>query len=59
MVADGEMYCLKLQGFWMDIGQPKDYLNGMSLYLNWLQTRDPEKLSTRLDVVGNVIVVSQ
>jgi mannose-1-phosphate guanylyltransferase len=26
MAKDGELYCFDLEGFWMDIGQPKDYL---------------------------------
>ena len=28
MAADGELYQMTLNGYWMDIGQPKDYLIG-------------------------------
>jgi mannose-1-phosphate guanylyltransferase len=33
MAGDGQLYAMDLKGFWMDIGQPKDYLIGMCLYL--------------------------
>lgn len=28
MAAEGQLYMFNLEGYWMDIGQPKDYLNG-------------------------------
>lgn len=28
MATDGELYAMELQGFWMDVGQPKDFLTG-------------------------------
>lgn len=28
MCSDKELYAFELQGFWMDIGQPKDFLTG-------------------------------
>lgn len=37
MAADSQLYCFCLQQFWMDIGQPKDYLKGLSLYLEFAQ----------------------
>ena len=42
----------------MDIGQPKDYLTGMALYLNSLRHISPEKLYCGPGVEGNVLVVS-
>lgn len=33
MAAAKELYAYHLDGFWMDIGQPKDYLLGLSKYL--------------------------
>lgn len=33
MVKDGELHCMDLEGFWMDVGQPRDYLTGIGLYL--------------------------
>ena len=26
MVKDAQLYCMDLEGFWMDVGQPKDFL---------------------------------
>mmetsp|Transcript_24782 Transcript_24782/g.24529 ORF Transcript_24782/g.24529 Transcript_24782/m.24529 type:complete len:178 (-) Transcript_24782:313-846(-) len=34
MAVDGQLYCFQLEGYWADIGQPKDYLKGMSMHLN-------------------------
>ena len=33
MAQDGELYALELPGFWMDVGQPKDFLTGKYLYI--------------------------
>ncbi|KAK9297378.1 hypothetical protein QLX08_008939 [Tetragonisca angustula] len=30
MARDGELYAMELTGFWMDVGQPKDFLKGMN-----------------------------
>lgn len=45
-------------GFWMDVGQPKDFLTGMCLYLASLRQKSPEKLASGEGVVGNILVVS-
>jgi mannose-1-phosphate guanylyltransferase len=45
-------------GFWMDIGQPKDFLIGMCLYLNSYSEKQPKNLYTGPGAVGNVLVVS-
>jgi len=34
MAQDRELYAMELPGFWMDVGQPKDFLTGR--YLNIL-----------------------
>ena len=26
---EGDLYCMELQGFWMDVGQPADFLTGV------------------------------
>jgi mannose-1-phosphate guanylyltransferase len=36
IVKQGKMYCTKLSGFWIDIGNPKDYLLGHKLYQKYL-----------------------
>jgi mannose-1-phosphate guanylyltransferase len=56
MAAQGQLYAMELPGFWMDVGQPPDYLMGMALYLNSLKTRDPKKLRTGEGFVGPVMV---
>lgn len=28
MAQDGQLNAMELQGFWMDVGQPKDFLTG-------------------------------
>lgn len=33
MAEDSQLYAMELDGYWMDIGQPKDYLTGVSLHL--------------------------
>lgn len=56
MARDGELYAMELTGFWMDVGQPKDFLKGMSMYLASLRQKSPEKLYSGLGVVGNVLI---
>lgn len=56
MAADKELYAFELQGFWMDVGQPKDFLIGMCLYLKHLRTVDPSKLYKGPGAVGNVLI---
>lgn len=31
MAKAGELYAFVLPGFWMDVGQPKDFLTGLKL----------------------------
>lgn len=56
MANDGELYAMDLSGFWMDVGQPKDFLKGMGLYLTSLRQKTPEKLYSGPGVIGNVLV---
>lgn len=44
MAEEGQLYAQELQGFWMDIGQPKDFLTGMCLYLNSCKINNSAKL---------------
>lgn len=41
----------------MDIGQPKDFLTGMCLFLQSLRQKHPERLYSGPGIVGNVLVV--
>jgi len=64
MARDGQLHCMELDGFWMDVGQPKDFLTGMCLYLNFLrennaktnETKTERQLATGPCIVGDVIV---
>lgn len=58
MSSDKQLYAFELNGFWMDIGQPKDFLTGMCLYLNSLRHRDASQLYEGEGIVGNVMVDS-
>lgn len=33
MASAKELYCMELEGFWMDIGQPHDYIDGIGKFL--------------------------
>lgn len=37
MAKEGVLFAIDLPGFWMDIGQPKDFLIGTKLYLDSLR----------------------
>ncbi len=56
MALDGQLFAMNLKGFWMDVGQPKDFLIGMALYLNSLKQNNPQALHTGPGIVGNVLV---
>ncbi|KAK6092025.1 mannose-1-phosphate guanyltransferase [Batrachochytrium dendrobatidis] len=56
MADAGELHYMDLAGFWMDVGQPKDYLIGMSLYLASLNKKSPSSLTTGPGYIGNVLI---
>jgi mannose-1-phosphate guanylyltransferase len=45
-----------LPGYWMDIGQPADYLIGMSLHLTSLRKHHADRLATGAHIKGNVLI---
>ena len=56
---DGQLHSFDLEGFWMDVGQPKDFLSGTCLYLSSLSKTNPKALvspSTPYVYGGNVLV---
>jgi len=53
--AENELYCMELDGMWMDVGQPKDYLTGMCLKLNSLRHNSPSELLSGEGIEGNVL----
>lgn len=54
--SENLLYAMVLLGFWMDIGQPKDYIIGLRLYLDSLRKSTPSKLASGSHIVGNVLV---
>lgn len=56
MAKENQLYALELKGFWMDVGQPRDFLTGMCLYLASLRQKKSDKLSDREAIVGNVLI---
>ena len=57
MASEAQLYAMILDGFWMDIGQPKDFLTGTYFYLNSLRKKDSKALSDDDNVIGNVLIV--
>ena len=60
MAADGNLFAMDLKGFWMDVGQPKDYLTGMCLYLASERAKKDitkKEDSQKFTILGNVIIV--
>ncbi|KAI5078527.1 hypothetical protein GOP47_0006198 [Adiantum capillus-veneris] len=56
IAKERKLFAMVLPGFWMDVGQPRDYVTGLRLYLESLQKRSPEKLAKGLNIVGNVMI---
>ena len=53
----GTLFAFDLEGFWMDVGQPKDYLQGTSLYLQSLARKNPKQLSAAgKNIIGNCLI---
>ena len=42
IAAEKMLYAMVLPGFWMDIGQPRDYITGLRLYLDSLGRKMPQ-----------------
>uniref|UniRef100_A0A915PSG7 mannose-1-phosphate guanylyltransferase n=1 Tax=Setaria digitata TaxID=48799 RepID=A0A915PSG7_9BILA len=50
MAKIGTLYAFILDDFWMSIGQPRDFLNGTRLYLQFLHRKQSEVLSSEISV---------
>jgi mannose-1-phosphate guanylyltransferase len=56
---DGLLHSFDLEGYWMDVGQPKDFLSGMCLYLSSLTQKRPKDLCPTTESFvhgGNVLI---
>lgn len=56
MARDGELHSMDLEGFWMDVGQPKDYLVGIGLYLGSIANKNDGSLPRGDNIIGNVLI---
>jgi mannose-1-phosphate guanylyltransferase len=57
MAEAGELFAMTLPGYWMDIGQPRDYLTGQGLHLAALRRRAPAELAPAAPGIrGNVLI---
>jgi len=54
MTVKNNLYAMPLQGYWMDIGQPADYLTGTKLHLKALWGENPELFATSESIKGKV-----
>jgi mannose-1-phosphate guanylyltransferase len=59
MAECGQLYAMELTGFWMDVGQPKDYLSGMCKYLTSIQSEkhhENKKLTHGKGIIEPVMI---
>jgi mannose-1-phosphate guanylyltransferase len=56
MASENQLHAMELPGFWMDVGQPKDFLSGTCLYLTSVNKKEPKKLASGNHIVGNVLI---
>jgi mannose-1-phosphate guanylyltransferase len=56
IAGERRLYSMVLQGYWMDIGQPKDFLSGQVLHLAYTARTAAEQLSKGDGVLGNVLI---
>ncbi|CAN8238017.1 unnamed protein product [Cochlearia groenlandica] len=56
IAAEKMLYAMVLPGFWMDIGQPKDYITGQRMYLDSLRKKSSQELVTGDHIIGNVLI---
>jgi len=59
LASRGTLHSFDLEGYWMDVGQPKDFLSGTCLYLTSLAKKKPELLTSLSQPFvhgGNVLI---
>jgi len=61
MANDKVLYAMVLPGFWMDVGQPQDFIRGSELLMEFFRRSASSKLATAesysgVTIVGNVII---
>ncbi|ANZ77141.1 BA75_03644T0 [Komagataella pastoris] len=59
LVDKKQLYSYDLEGYWMDVGQPKDFLSGTCLYLSSLAKKESSALTPTSEPFingGNVLI---
>lgn len=56
MAKEQQLYAIELDGYWMDVGQPGDFLKGMGLFLSWTRKTNSQILARGEGIVGNVLI---
>ncbi|KAM3217218.1 mannose-1-phosphate guanylyltransferase 1 [Capsicum annuum] len=56
IAAEKKLHAMVLPGFWMDIGQPRDYIKGLRLYLDSLRKKSSPDLAVGRHILGNVLL---
>jgi mannose-1-phosphate guanylyltransferase len=56
MADDKKIFQMVLPGYWMDIGQPKDFLSGQTMHLESLTKIEPQSLASGDNIKGNVLI---
>ena len=56
VAADRKLFAFTLPGYWMDVGQPRDYLTGLELHLASLARKDPASLASGDGIEGHVLL---
>jgi mannose-1-phosphate guanylyltransferase len=56
MALDCQLHAIPLIGFWADVGQPKDFLSGSTLYLESQNIKGTGILASDSFVKGNVLI---
>ncbi|TPX37953.1 hypothetical protein SeLEV6574_g07809 [Synchytrium endobioticum] len=56
MAKSNQLHAMELPGFWMDVGQPRDFLLGTGLYLTSLHKKQSQLLASGAHIVGHVLI---
>lgn len=58
VAQESKLFAMLLEGYWMDVGQPNDFLSGQRLHLESLMQREPASLASGKHIKGSVIIDS-
>mmetsp|Transcript_11314 Transcript_11314/g.22855 ORF Transcript_11314/g.22855 Transcript_11314/m.22855 type:complete len:359 (-) Transcript_11314:4940-6016(-) len=53
---EGGLYAMELDGYWADVGQPRDFIAGTLLHLASIRAKTSSSLASGPEFVGNVLM---